>query len=428
MPETFTPFTWADGSAGGTPIIAAQLNRIETGVESMDDRVTALEGQGGVPTVNAANPPTGLTAVTFDNTTDDKPALQAQLDYVKATYGGGRVVVSKPNATGVRIASGITIPAKVQLVWDEATVLNASAITSGAAVTVNDVNFTPIIGLRMDGGLFSPVVGDLTSSYTGVSVTGNGLKFEKMHLQYFGRALDFVHNNTFGVTFQDCTIDHCAHGLYGDVEASSATNVGEKIVYTGGSIANSVRGFRLTGNGTHARFTDTSIDFCTELGSVNNAHVFIRGHLETGGDGVGNYLFDVTGNSVFDIADTQIVMGSRTGGLYYIFRQTAGPSNYSFGSARFRGVHCFFTDSDGVAKNIRSEEMVNWPASTTTLTITTPFPLRWCTTTAAFCITDGGGLPNSDVIYVSSSNTSTGKITLTAPSNASQRWALVRFG
>lgn len=43
MPETFTPFTWADGSAGGTPITAAQINRIETGLESVDDRVAALE-------------------------------------------------------------------------------------------------------------------------------------------------------------------------------------------------------------------------------------------------------------------------------------------------------------------------------------------------------------------------------------------------
>lgn len=43
MPETFTPTTWTDGSAGGTPILASQLNRIETGVESVDDRAAALE-------------------------------------------------------------------------------------------------------------------------------------------------------------------------------------------------------------------------------------------------------------------------------------------------------------------------------------------------------------------------------------------------
>jgi hypothetical protein len=45
VPETFTPrpTPWVDGSSGGTPITAAELNRIEQGVESMDDRVTALE-------------------------------------------------------------------------------------------------------------------------------------------------------------------------------------------------------------------------------------------------------------------------------------------------------------------------------------------------------------------------------------------------
>jgi len=43
VPETFTPKTWVDGAAGGTPIIAAELNRLENGVESMDDRSTALE-------------------------------------------------------------------------------------------------------------------------------------------------------------------------------------------------------------------------------------------------------------------------------------------------------------------------------------------------------------------------------------------------
>ena len=43
MSETFTPFTWADDEVGGTPITAAQLNRLETGVESLDDRAAALE-------------------------------------------------------------------------------------------------------------------------------------------------------------------------------------------------------------------------------------------------------------------------------------------------------------------------------------------------------------------------------------------------
>ena len=33
--RTFTPTTWEDGSAGGTPITAAQLNRIEAGISTL---------------------------------------------------------------------------------------------------------------------------------------------------------------------------------------------------------------------------------------------------------------------------------------------------------------------------------------------------------------------------------------------------------
>jgi len=43
VPQTFTPKTWADEVAGNTPIIAAELNRLEQGVESMDTRGASLE-------------------------------------------------------------------------------------------------------------------------------------------------------------------------------------------------------------------------------------------------------------------------------------------------------------------------------------------------------------------------------------------------
>jgi hypothetical protein len=41
--QTYTPFTWADGQAGGTPITAAQLNHIETGIDQIDLRGANLE-------------------------------------------------------------------------------------------------------------------------------------------------------------------------------------------------------------------------------------------------------------------------------------------------------------------------------------------------------------------------------------------------
>ena len=37
MSETFTPKGWQTGPGGGTPISESELDRIETGIESMDD-------------------------------------------------------------------------------------------------------------------------------------------------------------------------------------------------------------------------------------------------------------------------------------------------------------------------------------------------------------------------------------------------------
>lgn len=41
---SFTPTTWADGSEGGTPITAEQLNRVETGVNDLATQHNALVG------------------------------------------------------------------------------------------------------------------------------------------------------------------------------------------------------------------------------------------------------------------------------------------------------------------------------------------------------------------------------------------------
>lgn len=43
MPDEFTPKDWHSGSGGGTPITEGELDRMETGIESADDRLDALE-------------------------------------------------------------------------------------------------------------------------------------------------------------------------------------------------------------------------------------------------------------------------------------------------------------------------------------------------------------------------------------------------
>lgn len=148
MPETFTPKTWFDGAAGGTPIIATELNRLEQGVESMDDRTTALEAGAGQT----------LTA-TGDGTTDDGPSIRAQLGAAAAgttLYGGpGKTyLVGTPlTAATFKVPSGTTsmpyilaIPSgvtldmrgatlKLKTATDAVMVTNAGALTATPADT-----------------------------------------------------------------------------------------------------------------------------------------------------------------------------------------------------------------------------------------------------------------------------------------------------
>jgi hypothetical protein len=84
VPETYTPFTWADGSGGGTPITAARLNNIEQGIESMDDRVAALEAVGGL--LNAVADFGAVPDGTTNNNTALDNAVAAALSQKKALY------------------------------------------------------------------------------------------------------------------------------------------------------------------------------------------------------------------------------------------------------------------------------------------------------------------------------------------------------
>lgn len=396
--------------------------------------VSALVSSSPMPTVDALNPPagSGLTPVAGDNVTDDRPAVQAALDYVKATHGGGRVVVSKPNAPGVRFLSGITIPAKVQLVSDETTVLNFSGIASNAtAITVNDTNFTPMVGVRMDGGNFDPAATP-NNATIGLAVYGYGLGFEKLHIQYFGRGVDVAHQDTFILQFSDCGISRCGTAFYGDIEAAGVGNAGERTVLDRCTIANSNVGFVATANGMDMHFTATSIDFCREFGRINNASVYFQGHLETGG-GLAtypNYLFDLTGNGHLYLADTCVIMGGgRPNGLYYLCRLDRGVANYGYGGVRTKNTSIYWVDQTGAARNTFSEHMIALEANQTSVTLRNPFPLRWTPVTVAWCVTDGAVVPNNDVIRISAMDAAAGTVTLTASAaHTAQRWMRVSFG
>ncbi|WP_411815575.1 hypothetical protein [Gordonia sp. SND2] len=72
----FVPKTWADGSAGGTPITAAELNRIEAGVAGVDADQEALAGL------------VSTQAATISNLTDTVTALAARVTALEGEPAG----------------------------------------------------------------------------------------------------------------------------------------------------------------------------------------------------------------------------------------------------------------------------------------------------------------------------------------------------
>lgn len=75
----FTPKTWADGAAGETPITAAELNRVEAGIEEAHDEIATLPAPLALGTT-ASTAAAGNHTHTIANVT----GLQAALD-AKAT-------------------------------------------------------------------------------------------------------------------------------------------------------------------------------------------------------------------------------------------------------------------------------------------------------------------------------------------------------
>lgn len=43
MPDNYTPQSWADGQAGGTPITAARLTNMENGIDAVDAAVQGVD-------------------------------------------------------------------------------------------------------------------------------------------------------------------------------------------------------------------------------------------------------------------------------------------------------------------------------------------------------------------------------------------------
>lgn len=147
----YTPQTWIDGSLS-TPLSAARLTHIETGIDDADTRLTGLF-------INVAT-----YGATGDGATDDTAAIQAALAAVPAT--GGLVYI--PAGTYL-ISSSLTIPNKTHIhgAGMGATVLKKTAsfamlkFWGTATGPANHLTFAGARDLYLDGGNFTGTMIDM---------------------------------------------------------------------------------------------------------------------------------------------------------------------------------------------------------------------------------------------------------------------------
>lgn len=377
-------------------------------------------------TVHSDAPPFPLAPIAADGVTDDSATIQAHLDYVKSTYGGGAVELP-PNKI-IKCNSGITIPAKVQLRSSLSTIIGFPGLGTGTAITINDNDFVPMVGVRIEGPNWQHERAD---GSTGLNITGARLQFYDTRIRFFGHGIDLAHIDTYIITFTGGMMGNCGTIVYNDIIASGAYNAGERIVFDSVTFDNSDRALNVTAGGQSFYLTNCSIDFCAEFGYVRDAFVYLTAsHLETGGNDAGPWLFDVDANAHMFFSNVNVLMGSdRPGGLYHLFRLDHGPWNFGFGSARFDNVSVYYIDPNGATQARFSEELVAWPANATEVSFYTPFPLKWAPLTAQFAVTNGDTQPVGDnTVRITGANPDTGLITLAATSNAAHRWVRVKCG
>jgi hypothetical protein len=139
--ETYTPITWTNGS--GQPISAANLNRIETGIEAIDDRVAALEagGVGG-----------GVSATVVDAKGDLIAASTADT-VTRLPVGANGSVLTADSATTTGLAwTGVAMS---QAERDKLLTVNTGATANSSDATLlNRANHTgtqPVTSLTASG-------------------------------------------------------------------------------------------------------------------------------------------------------------------------------------------------------------------------------------------------------------------------------------
>lgn len=209
----YVPKTWANGSGGGTPILAADLNKIELGIKA------------AYPIYNLLDSAYGAVG---NGVTDDTSAIQAAFAAAQATGG---LAYSPPGYTYI-ISSTLTIGSSACTVdLNGSTIKKANSMTAQPALSITAPNVT-LRRVNVDGNLAG-------------GATGYGIQF--------GTAAT-------GCSAVDCTVSNCAwpaqNGICWDFEG--ANFYGRNLYATN---------FRDTGIGFRMVASDVTLLDCHAVGA-----------------------------------------------------------------------------------------------------------------------------------------------------------------
>lgn len=381
----------------------------------MSSIVQGFSGSQQIPaaqTLYADRPSgSGLAPIAADGTTDDGPALVAQLAYIKSTWGSGRLVL--PAGKTIRCGPMGTLPTKVQIEGLPGTTLYFSGLTgTQTAMSVSDHDFIPLSKLSLRGP-------GKTSTTTGLSIAGSGNVFDHISVYQFGTDVNLNNPDTYINKFEGGSLGDATLCVKLDINATSTSNAGERNVFTGVTFFNSDKAVLLDSGGGSTIFYDCSFDYCVRFGDLFSGHAYFSGcHFESADTvSTSGYLFNANFNSVTTFDGCRFILAKfGSGGLRWIVNPGQGPWNYGFGRISFgRGNRAFFFDSGGSGRNVSSDELMFIGSGLTAATMENPFVHKWGPVTAMPGCNDGAA-PQAGITVRPSTNVSAGTVTVTASS------------
>lgn len=304
-----------------------------------------------------------------------KATISAALAALPSGYG---TVMLAPHAT-FTITAGFSIDVCKQRLMGNKSVIDASALTSGAAITLtssltnmsgsyNNRNNSPILyGLEVKGS-------GRTNSVTGLSLSDSTDEIAHLKICDGVTVHDFgigvsLGNNCHNIEFE-MTI-YNAGDCINDTAATS--NAGERICFRGGAFFNSIRVAYLHNQYADYMFEGCSFDYCEKMLDVESCVVTLTAVHVEGNDAnyTTNYPFIVGGTG-----SLIIVGGMITGTLTTIpayFSLTSTTARVSLVHTKVSGTYPALWAGTGSFSNVNAQTIGDYGRvySTTDRTATT---------------------------------------------------------